>query len=78
MEIRSEEEALSSLLGTARDEAGGSRATGRGPQEPTAPVCGMQATAAQLMLLTVARLCRGPSDSPGLRAAELSGEAGLL
>lgn len=71
-------EALSSLLGTARDEAGGSRATGWEPQEPAALVCGTQATAAQLMLLTVGWLCRGPSDWPGLRAAELSGEAGLL
>lgn len=78
MEIRSEEEALSSLLGTARDEAGGSRATGRGPQEPAAPVCGTLAPAVRLTLLTVGWLCRGPTDWPGLQVAELSEEAGLL
>lgn len=64
---------MSSSLGTAKDEAGGWGATCRGAQGLAAPGPSRVADA-----WTAGLLCTGPPDWPGLRVAELSGEAGLL
>lgn len=69
--------ALSSLLGTSRDGAGGLGAICRGPQEPAAPIL-PHTGPSRVADAALSLLHRGPPYWLDLRAAELSGEAGLL